>query len=92
MVLGLIFVGALLLAQWPFASFQMTEYARNWFFGAHYYGYYVGEQSFQRRHLFAPVETTQAEFAWKLAQAAVIAMVMSRLGMSWGRWMRSVVR
>lgn len=91
-VLGLIFVAALLLVQWPFASFQMTEYARNWFFGAHYYGYYVGEQSFQRRHLFAPVEKTQAEFAWKLAQAVVIAMVMSRLGLSWGRWMRSVVR
>ena len=91
-VLGLIFVVALLAVEWPFASFLMTEHARNWFFGSHYFGYYAGPQSLQRRHLFATVEKTQLEFAWKMAQAVAIAMVMSRLGLSWGRWMRSVVR
>lgn len=91
-VLGLIFVGALLLVQWPFASFQMTEYARNWFFGAHYFGYYAGPQSYQRRNLFVPVEKTQVEFAWTMAQAVLCAILMSRLGLAWGRWMRSVVR
>jgi len=35
-IAGAAFLAALVAAQWPFASFLMTEHARNWVFGAHY--------------------------------------------------------
>jgi hypothetical protein len=92
LVLGLLFAGVLLAVEWPFADFLMSEYARNWFFGSHYLGYYAHPKSYQRLNEYAVMEKTSAEFAWKLAQAFLAATVMAWLGLRWGRWMRSVVR
>lgn len=90
--LGALFLAVLLLVEWPFASFLNSEYARNWFFGSHYFGYYQRPDSLQRLHKFAVVEKTPAEFAWRMAQALLAAVAASWLGLRWGRWMGSVAR
>jgi hypothetical protein len=92
LALGLIFFAVLLVVEWPFASFLNSEYARNWFFGSHYFGYYAHPDSSQRRNVFANIEKTQWEFWWTMAQAPLAAVLTSWLGLGWGRWMRSVQR
>jgi hypothetical protein len=82
----------MLIVEWPFASFLNSEYARNWFFGSHYFGYYAHPESTQRRHVFANVEKTQLQFWMTMVQAPIAAIITSWLGLGWGRWMRSVVR
>jgi hypothetical protein len=91
-VLGALFLGLLLVVQWPFSSFLLSEYSRNWFFGSHYFDYAARPDGAQRMHRFLVIEKTTADFAWKMAQALLAAMVTSWLGLRWGRWMRSVVR
>jgi len=92
LALGLIFLIVLLMVEWPFATFLNSEYARNWFFGSHYFGYYSHPEGYQRKHEFWPVEKTQVQFWFTLVQAALAAVVTSWLGLQWGRWMRGVVR
>ena len=90
-VSGVIFVVAFAAAQWPFADFLMSPLARNWFFGAKYFGYYSGPTSFYMRNLFFPTETGSQlwqEIGWTLVTAALT----TRLGLAAGTWMRRIQR
>ncbi len=91
---GLIFVGVLMAVQWPFANFLMSDWAKNWFFGSNHFGYFVHPNSSLRRGLFfTPAnEKVLAGFALVLGQAVLAAVGMSRLGLGFGDWMRSVKR
>ena len=57
LVSGAAFLAVFAAVQWPFANFLMSPGARNWFFGTHYFGYYMPPNSMLRRYLFAPVES-----------------------------------
>jgi hypothetical protein len=80
------------LVQWPFASFLMSEGARNWFFGSNYFDYAARPTSFQRRHLFFLTDRTAVEFWSRMAIAAGSAMLAAWFGLGWGKWMRRIVR
>ncbi len=90
-VYGVAFVGFFLAVQWPFAEFLMSPAARNWFFGAHLFDYLTGPNSRLARGIFAQ-ETPISLFWQNLALAFVFAILMSRLGIAWGRWMRGLQR
>lgn len=91
---GLIFLFVLMAVQWPFATFLMSDGAKNWFFGSNHFGYFVHPNSSLRRGVFfTPAnEKDLAGFALVLAQAALAAVLMSRIGLAFGNWMRAVRR
>ncbi|SPE33458.1 conserved membrane hypothetical protein [Candidatus Sulfopaludibacter sp. SbA3] len=88
-VSGAVFVLALAAVQWPFASFLMTPAARNWFFGTHYFGYYVPATSLYARYQFFPPEPV---FWQEAAAALATAIVTTALGLAWGNWMQKIRR
>lgn len=91
---GLVFLGVYMAVQWPFANFLMSDAAKNSIFGGHYFGYYVHPNSNLRRGLFVVManEKTWSGFLMVMGQAATVAVVMSRLGLGFGNWMRTVRR
>jgi hypothetical protein len=91
LVSGAAFLSVFALVQWPFAIFLMSPAARNWFFGAKYFGYFSQPTSMYARYLIYPRETGAGlwqELAWALA-TAVFSM---RLGLAAGDWMRRIRR
>jgi len=89
-IAGAAFLAAFVAAQWPFASFLMTEHARNWFFGAHYMDYGTPPSSAYAQFLFAP--RGDSPLSRGLLIAAIISIVMMWLGMHAGRAMQRVRR
>jgi len=88
---GAIFLAVFAAVQWPFADFLMSPGARNWFFGAKYFGYYVHPEGAYARYIFYPTEPG-AEFWREAAIAVAVAMFTSLLGLLWGNWMRRIRR
>ena len=88
---GTLFVATFLAVQWPFADFLQSPWARNWFFGTHYFGYYEHPTWLHRTYRFLPPETP-AHFATVMAMAIVIALASSALGLKLGAWMRRIKR
>lgn len=86
---GALFVGVFATLQWFFAEFLMSPGARNWVFGAHYYGYYAHPNSYLVRNVFLP---TEAHFWRGMALAVVFSILSTRLGLGWGDWMRTIRR
>ncbi|WP_028525210.1 hypothetical protein [Runella limosa] len=92
-LMGLAFVLILLLVQWPFGSFlRESPYSRNWIFGTHYY-YFGNDPHWEYRYKFAPwtVQTT-SQFALGMVYALGFGYVSSRIGLAWGKWMRTIQR
>jgi hypothetical protein len=92
---GAAFVLALLVVQWPFASFLMSAAARNWvFFVGHDMSYGVPPTSRLWNNQFVqnPAEATAGLFAKGLVFAFLFATLSARLGLAWGRWMKQVRR
>lgn len=88
---GLIWVGCLILVEWPFASFLQTPAAGNWFFGTNYLFYGLPPQSFLARHLFHLTETP-SQF-WRGASFAALAGILSvRMGFARGEWLGKIKR
>ena len=90
---GLIAVGAgiaamlaLAAVQWPFASFLLTESARNFFFAADQFGFDVAPGVFQYEFWGRPM--TLGATGW----TALIAAVSALAGLWWGNWMARVRR
>jgi hypothetical protein len=91
LVSAVVFLAVLAAVQWPFANFLMSPAARNWFFGAKYFGYYVSPNSLYLRYLFLPTESGSAlwsELTWTLATA----ILTTRLGLATGNWMQRIRR
>ena len=89
---GLVFLATLLAAQWPWASFLQSAGARNWFFGAHYFGYFVEPSSPYVRYQFVPLEPGWPDFWLRLAIALGGAILSTRAGLAVGGWMGRVRR
>lgn len=91
LVSGIVFLGAFAAVQWPFADFLMLPAARNWFFGAKYFGYYAAPTSLYSRYKFFAGETG-VEFWQELALTVATAILTTRLGLAAGDWMRRIQR
>ncbi|HLJ18168.1 MAG TPA: hypothetical protein VKV15_26995 [Bryobacteraceae bacterium] len=89
---GVVFLGTLLLVQWPFSQFLMTSAAANGFFGTIYHDYLTSPRSFESRNLFFAWEKTPTQFWEGMALALAIAISMMRIGLAGGDWMRRVRR
>lgn len=90
-VLGAVFLGAFLAAQWPFAEFLLSPGARNWVFGAHYFGFSTRSTFPEFRHVFLDMDGSLG-FRRQLGLAAVAALVSVRLGLAAAGFLRAVKR
>ncbi len=88
--LGVAFVAVFSPASWWFAEFLMSPAARNAVFFADRWDYNNRPGPWQ--YQFWDAMTTRAELLGALAWATLAAVLSSRLGLWWGRWMRGVQR
>jgi hypothetical protein len=79
-------------ANWPFASFLVSRYARNWIFGTNYFGYNVPPSEYHLAYEFQIYEKTRPEFWIGMAIALLATIIFVRIGLLWGDWMRRVNR
>ncbi len=89
---GFVFVGAFFAVQYPFANFLMSDGAKNWFFGAHHFAYFIPPEAALRRGAFRVFENSAFEYAVVMGQALLAAFLMTRLGFAMGNWIRAVQR
>ena len=92
-ILATAFLLLFFTVQWYFGGFLVeSPYARNWFFGSHYW-YFGSNPDWEYRYKFSPwhLETTSA-LAKGLAVAWVCCLISTRIGLSWGNWMNKIQR
>ncbi len=87
---GVTFVVVFAAVQWPFASFLMSDGARNALFFADNFPYMMPDTFLTVQGRFVPDSTAGVArgFGWAL----VLAVLSSRAGIAWGTWLRSVRR
>jgi hypothetical protein len=90
-VSGFAFIAVLTLVEWPFASFLLSKASENRFFGTIYFDYNSRPDSFDRLRQFA-LPNYGALLYLRLLRAAIFASISTWIGLSFGRWMRSVQR
>ena len=92
LILALVFLTLFVPAQWYFAEFLQTEAARGWVFGRSSWAYMTPPDS-PLRYNFHP---DYVDTGWSLIKGLLIALpiavIMSRIGLSWGNWMKQVKR
>ena len=88
-LLSAVFLALFLAVQWPFASFLMTEPARNWFFNADNFVYWMSPSGVEwsRTWVWDP-----APLAPQLAAAWALGAASAYLGLWFGHWMTKVRR
>ncbi len=91
-LLGMVFVASFLAVQWPFADFLKSPAARNRVFAANNYPYFVPDRSAWVRNVFVHTEHSFAGFCATMAVALATSVLMTRLGLGWGDWMRRIRR
>jgi hypothetical protein len=92
MALGAAFLGTFLAVQWPFADFLMSPWSRNWIFATNQYPFMMRPDWAPVRNVFLPTEHTVGEFWMRMALALAVSVVMTRIGLGWGEWMKRVRR
>ncbi len=91
LVSGVVFTGVLFAVQWPFASFLLSPYTNNRFFGSMYFDYNARADGYERmRRWFHP--DSGLPLALGLLRATVYAAISAWIGLAFGRWMRKVQR
>jgi hypothetical protein len=89
-MLGLAFVGAFFIAQWPFASVLNSLATRETILSQHLRPYMVGEGILSRGEFWGAASGT--EIVRGLGIAAVLAILSARVGLGWGTFMARVKR
>jgi hypothetical protein len=88
---GFLFIAVLTIVEWPFANFLLSKASENRFFGTIYFDYNSRPDGFDRlRRFFHPDQGAVLYFG--LLRAAIYASISAWIGLSFGRWMRSVQR
>lgn len=91
-IISAVFLALFIAVQWPFASFLVTEHARNWFFNADNFVYWlppagvVWSRTWVTPLAGAPPLLVQLVIAW------LLGTVSSYLGLWFGTWMTKVRR
>jgi len=88
LLLGVTFFAVFLATQWLFGYFIMSPWARNWFFAGDAFDYGTSADSAFRQ--FRLLE--DAKLVSGLAIALAIAIISSRAGLWWGKWLAGVRR
>jgi hypothetical protein len=88
---GFLFMAVLVLVEWPFASFLLSKASENRFFGTIYFDYNSRPNGFDRLRLFFHPDQGAVLFGG-LLRAAIYGSIGTWIGLSFGRWMRSVQR
>jgi hypothetical protein len=91
LVSGPVFVLGLVAAEWPFASFLMTDASKNRFFATGYHSFDIPSWSAEvTRHFVNP---EHGLVLWRgLAMASLYAAISVWLGLLLGEWMRKIQR
>ncbi len=88
---GILFVAVLTAVEWPFANFLLSHASENRFFGTIYFDYNSRPDGFDRlRQFFQPSSPSAMSLA--LLRASLYAAISTLIGLSFGRWMRTVQR
>lgn len=90
-ILSLVFLVLFAAAQWPFASFLVTESARNWFFNADNFVYWMTPAGVEWSRTFQD-PLRGAAFVPALGTAWLLGAVSAWLGLWFGTWMTKVRR
>ena len=91
LVSGFLFIAILTIVEWPFASFLLSKASENRFFGTIYFDYNSRPDGYDRlRQFFRPDHGIT--LYWGLLRAAIYGSISTWIGLSFGRWMRSVQR
>jgi hypothetical protein len=88
---GFLFIAVLTIVEWPFATFLLSKASENRFFGTMYFDYNSRPNGLDRLRLFLRPDQGLDLFAG-LLRAAVYGSIGTWIGLSFGRWMRSVQR
>jgi hypothetical protein len=88
---GFLFIAVLTIVEWPFASFLLSKASENRFFGTIYFDYNSRSNGYDRLRMFFDPEYG-AVLYWGLLRAAIYSSISAWIGLSFGRWMRSVQR
>ena len=91
-ILSAVFLALYVAVQWPFASFLMTPAARNAFFNADNFVYWMSPSGVTWNHTWAPADPNSAPLAAQLGFALVLGAISSYLGLWFGTWMTKVRR
>jgi hypothetical protein len=91
-MLSLVFLALFLAVQWPFASFLMTSPARNWFFNADNFVYWLSPSGVDWSRNWMPAAPGEASFGAQIAVAFVLGTISSYVGLWFGTWMTKVRR
>jgi hypothetical protein len=88
--MGVAFIAALLVAQWPFTAFLVeSPLAQNDLFLANRWPYWTSPGDWQREFW---TSQPAGQFASGLLIATVLAFLSARAGLWWGSWLRRVRR
>ena len=90
-ILSIVCFGLLLAVQWPFASFLMTPAARNHFFNAENFVYWMSPTGVEFSRSWAPDETGSPLIV-SFAIAVLYGTLSSFVGLVFGGWMTKVRR
>jgi len=91
LVSGFLFIAVLTIVEWPFANFLLSKASENRFFGTIYFDYNARPNGYDRlREFFQPDHGSV--LYWGLLRAAIYGSISTWIGLSFGRWMRSVQR
>jgi hypothetical protein len=88
---GFLFIAVLTIVEWPFASFLLSKASENRFFGTIYFDYNSRPDGLDRLRRFAEPDSGVTLYLG-LLRAAIYASISTWIGLSFGRWMRSVQR
>jgi hypothetical protein len=91
LVSGFLFIAVLVIVEWPFATFLLSKASENRFFGTGYFDYNSRPNGFDRMRIFFEPDHGAVLFSG-LLRAAVYGSIGTWIGLSFGRWMRSVQR
>jgi hypothetical protein len=91
LVSGFLFIAVLTIVEWPFANFLLSKASENRFFGTIYFDYNSRPNGYDRLRLFFEPDHGVILY-WGLLRAAIYAAISTWIGLSFGRWMRSVQR
>lgn len=91
LVSGFLFVAVLTIVEWPFANFLLSKASENRFFGTIYFDYNSRSDGYDRlRQFFKPDHGMTLYLG--LLRASIYGFISTWIGLSFGRWMRSVQR
>ena len=91
-LLSAVFLALFIGVQWPFASFLMTESARNWFFNAENFVYWLSPAGVEWSRTFQRDAAGSPPFAMQLFIAFLLGTFSSYVGLWFGQWMTKVRR